>query len=71
VLTGSSLQANGQLPSFFERRPLFGFQATPVVQDVCTDEDDPNRKLRPIHESYLAMTALLPVGAGHSGVKLL
>ena len=40
-LFGSSLQANGQLPSFFERRPLFGFQATPVVQDVCTDEDDP------------------------------
>jgi len=40
-LFGSSLQANGQLPSFFERRPFFGFQATPVVQDVCTDEDDP------------------------------
>ena len=29
--------------SFFERRPLFGFQATPVVH-VCTDEDDPFRR---------------------------
>ena len=44
-LFGSSLQANGQLPSFFERRPLFGFQATPVDSRVRTDEDDPKETL--------------------------
>ena len=28
----------------FRAKALFGFQAIPVVQDVCTDEDDPLRK---------------------------
>ena len=28
---------------------MFGFQATPVVQDVCTDEADPKQTLVFLH----------------------
>ena len=40
------LSGQGLASKLFKRRPLFGFQATPVVQDVCTDADDPLRKSR-------------------------
>lgn len=55
-LFGSPSRAKGQL---VERRSMFAFQATPVVQDVYTDEDDPWQTLVWRDQTLMTKTAII------------
>jgi hypothetical protein len=52
------LSRQGLASKLFKRRPLFGFQATPVVHNVRTDESDPNRLSRGLEPSWYATRAI-------------
>ena len=49
----------------FRAKALFGFQAIPVVQDVCTDESDPKRK---VTASIFDMSASIAGGRARGGL---